>query len=116
MLSAAKTRQADLISFLAYGLLLTKAEEWIHDLRDRNLDPDGQCGRVLLWRGEGASAGRPAMQGYCHCQSCRSHSGALVRGFTLWPKDAVSVEGSLAGFNKMGFSAGSIAPFVAAKC
>ena len=49
--------------------------------------------------------GEAAMQGYCHCQSCRSHSGALVRGFTLWPRDAVSVtEGELAGFNKMGFS------------
>lgn len=49
--------------------------------------------------------GEPAMQGYCHCESCRSHTGALVRGFTLWPKDAVKVvEGRLAGFNKMGFT------------
>jgi len=48
--------------------------------------------------------GQSTMQGYCHCQSCRSHTGAVVRGFTLWPKEAVSVQGSLSGFNKMGFS------------
>ena len=49
--------------------------------------------------------GQPAAQGYCHCQSCRSHTGALVRGFTLWPEAAVTVtRGALAGFNKMGFS------------
>jgi len=36
--------------------------------------------------------GEPAMQGYCHCESCRSHTGALVRGFTLWPKDTVKVQ------------------------
>lgn len=49
--------------------------------------------------------GDPAAQGYCHCHSCRSHTGALVRGFTLWPSDSVSVvQGELAGFNKMGFS------------
>ena len=57
------------------------------------------CGAVKV-----EARGQPAMQGYCHCQSCRSHTGALVRGFTLWPKEAVSVRGSLAGFNKMGFS------------
>lgn len=58
------------------------------------------CGAVRV-----EARGEPSMQGYCHCQSCRSHSGALVRGFTLWPRDAVSVtRGELAGFNKMGFS------------
>jgi hypothetical protein len=58
------------------------------------------CGdtRIEVW-------GEPAAQGYCHCQSCRSHSGAPIRGFTLWPTDAVSVvEGNLGGFNKTGFS------------
>jgi hypothetical protein len=58
------------------------------------------CGAVTV-----EARGQPATQGYCHCESCRSHSGALIRGFTLWPKDAVSVTGGeLAGFNKMGFS------------
>ena len=58
------------------------------------------CGAVKL-----EVRGQPTMQGYCHCESCRSHSGAQLRGFTLWPKAAVSiVRGSLAGFNKMGFS------------
>lgn len=58
------------------------------------------CGAVTV-----EVRGQAAVQGYCHCASCRSHTGALVRGFTLWPKDAVSVTGgTLAGFNKMGFS------------
>jgi len=51
--------------------------------------------------------GEPGAQGYCHCQSCRSMSGAPLRGFTLWPQDAVRVtrgEDQLRGFNKMGFS------------
>ena len=49
--------------------------------------------------------GEPAGQGFCHCESCRSHTGAPLRGFTLWPADAVTVlEGQLAGFNKSGFS------------
>jgi hypothetical protein len=58
------------------------------------------CGSVRL-----EIRGEPKAQGYCHCRSCRSHSGAPVRGFTLWPKDAVSVtQGRLEGFNKTGFS------------
>ncbi len=51
--------------------------------------------------------GAPAAQGYCHCGSCRSMAGAPLRGFTLWPADAVRVtrgEELLKGHNKMGFS------------
>ena len=58
------------------------------------------CGSVTL-----EVRGEPSAQGYCHCQSCRSHSGAPLRGFTLWPSDSVTVtSGDLAGFNKTGFS------------
>ena len=58
------------------------------------------CGSVKL-----EVRGDAAAQGYCHCRSCRSHSGAPVRGFTLWPADAVTVsQGELKGFNKTGFS------------
>lgn len=60
------------------------------------------CGAV-----EVETVGAPVAQGYCHCQSCRTMSGAPVRGFTLWPKDAVRVikgEELLKGYNKMGFS------------
>jgi len=52
-------------------------------------------------------SGEPAAQGYCHCESCRTMSGAAVRGFTLWPAQAVRVtkgEELLKGHNKMGFS------------
>ena len=51
--------------------------------------------------------GEPAGQGYCHCESCRTVSGAPLRGFTLWPAAAVRVtkgEDKLGGFNKVGFS------------
>jgi hypothetical protein len=60
------------------------------------------CGAVQI-----ETSGEPAAQGYCHCESCRSISGAAVRGFTLWPKDAVRVtrgEDQLKGYNKVGFS------------
>jgi hypothetical protein len=60
------------------------------------------CGEVGI-----EAQGEPEAMGYCHCQSCRSASGAAVRGFTLWPKDAVRVtrgEDKLAGYNKTGFS------------
>jgi hypothetical protein len=49
--------------------------------------------------------GEPIAQGYCHCESCRRHTGAPLRGFTLWPRGTVQVtRGRLAGFNKTGFS------------
>ena len=52
-------------------------------------------------------AGEPGAQGYCHCESCRTMAGAPLRGFTLWPAEAVRVtrgEELLKGYNKMGFS------------
>ncbi|MFL6829483.1 MAG: GFA family protein [Sphingomicrobium sp.] len=60
------------------------------------------CGAV-----EVEARGEPPAQGYCHCQSCRSMSGAPLRGFTLWPQDMVRVTrgaDQLKGYNKMGFS------------
>ena len=36
-------------------------------------------------------AGEPTAMGLCHCQSCRSWSGAPVHSFTIWPADAVTV-------------------------
>lgn len=60
------------------------------------------CGEVQI-----EAHGAPQAMGYCHCESCRTMSGAPLRGFTLWPKDAVRVtrgEDRLQGYNKMGFS------------
>ena len=60
------------------------------------------CGAVGI-----EATGEPGAQGYCHCESCRAMSGAPVRGFTLWPQDAIRVirgEDQLTGYNKMGFS------------
>jgi len=60
------------------------------------------CGAV-----EVEVSGDPAAQGYCHCESCRRVAGAPVRGFTLWPADAVRVtrgEEKLKGYNKTDFS------------
>lgn len=60
------------------------------------------CGQVKV-----EVRGSPAAQGYCHCQSCRSMSGAPLRGFTLWPQDAVQVtsgEELLKGYSKTDFS------------
>ena len=44
------------------------------------------CGAVAL-----EATGAPAEMGYCHCSTCRSHSGAPVNAFSLWKKDDVKV-------------------------
>lgn len=65
---------------------------------------EGQC----FCGGVGVEAtGEPVAQGYCHCESCRSIAGAPVRGFTVWPADAVRVtrgEEQLKGYSKTDFS------------
>ena len=60
------------------------------------------CGAVEI-----EAAGAPAAMGYCHCGSCRGHSGAPVNAFTLWQAGDVKVtkgEERLANFNKTAFS------------
>jgi hypothetical protein len=44
------------------------------------------CGAVQL-----EVVGEPEVMGYCHCDSCRSWSGAPVNAFTLWKPEAVKV-------------------------
>jgi hypothetical protein len=44
------------------------------------------CGSVEL-----EVDGSPAAMGYCHCNSCRSWSGAPVNAFSLWKPEAVRV-------------------------
>ena len=57
---------------------------------------EGSC--VMTHKGEcfcGAVkvevSGEPEMMGYCHCRSCRSWSGSLIIGFSMWRPDAVRV-------------------------
>jgi|SRR6185369_2475859 hypothetical protein len=64
-------------------------------------------GRCFCGQVEVEVVGEPAAQGYCHCESCRSISGAPIRGFTVWPQDAVRVtrgEDQLEGFSMTEFS------------
>jgi len=44
------------------------------------------CGTVKI-----EVSGEAEAMGYCHCQSCRSWSGAPVNAFSLWKADAVRV-------------------------
>ena len=44
------------------------------------------CGTIKI-----EVSGEPEAMGYCHCQSCRSWSGAPVNAFSLWKADAVRV-------------------------
>ena len=44
------------------------------------------CGAVQL-----EVSGEPAVQAYCHCESCRTWLGAPVHGATLWPTPNVKV-------------------------
>jgi hypothetical protein len=44
------------------------------------------CGNVKF-----SVTGKPAVMGYCHCESCRHWSAAPVNAFTLWALQAVRV-------------------------
>jgi hypothetical protein len=44
------------------------------------------CGAVEI-----EVTGSPEAMGYCHCNSCRSWSGAPVNAFSLWKSDAVKI-------------------------
>lgn len=44
------------------------------------------CGAVKL-----EISGEPAVQAYCHCESCRSWLGAPVHAATLWPVTNVRI-------------------------
>ena len=60
------------------------------------------CGSVEI-----EASGTPLEMGYCHCNSCRSWSGAPVTAFTLWKEEQVKVTAGaelVGGFNKAGFS------------
>lgn len=44
------------------------------------------CGAVTI-----EAAGTPLEMGYCHCNSCRAHSGAPLGAYTLWKTEDVTV-------------------------
>ena len=44
------------------------------------------CGSVAV-----EVTGPPLEMGYCHCEACRSYSGAPVSTFLLWKADAVKI-------------------------
>jgi hypothetical protein len=45
------------------------------------------CGAVTI-----QVTGSPEAMGYCHCNSCRSWSGAPVNAFSLWKSDTVLIK------------------------
>jgi len=60
------------------------------------------CGAIRI-----EASGAPVEMGFCHCRSCRAHSGAPVTAFTLWKEGQVKVTrgvGLFARFSKTGFS------------
>jgi hypothetical protein len=60
------------------------------------------CGAVEI-----EITGMPVEMGYCHCSSCRLHSGAPLVAFTLWKDENVRItKGAefLGAFNKTGKS------------
>lgn len=60
------------------------------------------CGKVEI-----EVTGSPEEMGYCHCQSCRSYSGAPVSAYLLWKSENVRVtrgDAWIGRFNKTGMS------------
>ena len=61
-----------------------------------------RCGAVTI-----EASGAPEAMGYCHCEACRSYSGAPVGAFTLWKTANVKVtkgEEFLGAFQSSDFS------------
>ncbi len=48
-----------------------------------------QCGAISY-----AAQGEPAHHALCHCENCRRSAGAYVIGWALFPRDAVTIEGT----------------------
>jgi hypothetical protein len=60
------------------------------------------CGAVSI-----EATGKPEAMGYCHCDACRSYSGAPMGAFTLWKAENVKVtkgEEFLGAFKSSEFS------------
>lgn len=60
------------------------------------------CGAVTV-----EVSGTPLEMGYCHCSSCRSHSGAPVSAYVLWKQDDVKITtgvDSVSRYKKTGMS------------
>lgn len=60
------------------------------------------CGTVAI-----EASGLPEAMGYCHCDACRSYSGAPIGAFTLWKAASVKVtkgEDALGAFQSSDFS------------
>lgn len=53
------------------------------------------CGAV-----EVSVTGDPAVEGYCHCLSCRKWHAAPVNAWSAWPKDNVTITGPVTGSDK----------------
>ncbi len=51
------------------------------------------CGSVRF-----VAKGRPYRVGLCHCLDCRKHHGALFHASAIFPKEAVTIEGEVRGY------------------
>jgi hypothetical protein len=57
-------------------------------------------GRCLCGAVRFTATGEPAEVSWCHCQSCRRHTGAPVSAFVAFARDAYAVtEGEITKFN-----------------
>ena len=56
------------------------------------------CGDVRV-----VAAGRPYRVGLCHCLDCRKHHGALFHASAVFPREAVTIEGTTRSYRGRGF-------------
>lgn len=56
------------------------------------------CGDVRM-----VAAGRPYRVGLCHCLDCRKHHGALFHASAVFPREAVTIEGTTRSYRGRGF-------------
>jgi len=61
--------------------------------RDERVTGGCLCGDIRI-----VATGRPYRVGLCHCLDCRKHHGALFHASAVFPETAVSVSGSVKGY------------------
>jgi hypothetical protein len=61
------------------------------------------CGKVRY-----SASAEPAFTGVCHCHDCQKFSGSAFATVIAIPKDALSVQGKLSSFSKLGDSGAAI--------
>jgi hypothetical protein len=69
------------------------------------------CGAVRY-----TASGTPAMVLACHCKNCQRQSGSALSIIAAYPRDAVSISGTLTAYHDTGETGGDVIRKFCGKC